>query len=143
ALKQSSTVLDQGDLPRAQTVLAGMKSSAEALHVTAQQFADRAADIEKLRESEAREVATHITKTYKAEQDAEKEMRDLQGKIADSSKQLEKANATRRELDVQLAVYHREVEIRADCKSHFAEGIFHSWDCWRLSFQDVFANRVT
>jgi DNA repair exonuclease SbcCD ATPase subunit len=52
-------------------------------------------------------------------------------------------SSTRRELDAQFAVYQQEVRIRADCKSRFAEGIFYSWDCWRLSFQDVFANRVT
>jgi chromosome segregation ATPase len=141
ALKQSATALDRGDLGKAQALLAGIKSSAETLRGTAGQFSKQAADSAKLREAEARDVTAQITKTYAAEQAADKEVRDLEPKIADLSKQLEKANATRRELDAQAAVYQQEVRMRQECKNHFADGIFWSGECWRLSFQDLFANR--
>lgn len=141
ALKQSATALDRGDLGKATTLLAGMKSSAETLRGTAEQFAKQAEATAKAREAEAREVTGQITKMHTAEQAADKEVRDLEAKIADLSKQLEKANATKRELDAQAAEYHQEVRLRQECKSRPLEGIFWSWDCWRLSFQDVFANR--
>jgi chromosome segregation ATPase len=141
ALKQSATALDRGDLGKATTLLAGMKSSAETLRGTAEQFAKQAEATAKLREAEARDMTTQITKIYAAEQAADKEVRNLEAGIADLSKQLEKANATKRELDAQAAVYYQEVRMRQECRSHFAEGIFWSGECWRLSFQDVFANR--
>jgi chromosome segregation ATPase len=141
ALRQSASALDRGDFGKAQALLGGIKSSAETLRVTAEQFSKQAAQAEKLREAEARDAAAQITNTHKAEQAADKEVRDLEAKMGDLSKQLDAANATRRALDAQAAIYYQEVDMRRQCKAHFAEGIFWSGQCWTLSFQDVFGGR--
>ncbi len=141
ALRQSATALEHGDAGKATALLAGIKSSAETLRGTAERFGKQAAEAEKLREAEARNATTRITETYQAEQAADKEVRELTAKIADLTIQLKAAETTRVALEAQAAVYRQEVRMRQDCKAHFAEGIFYSGECWRLSFEDVFANR--
>lgn len=142
ALKQSATALEQGDVRKAQALLAGIKSSAETLRGTAERFANQAAETEKLREAEARDVTTKITETYQAELAADKEVRNLQPKIADLTTQLEKANVTRNALEAQAVVYRRDQQMRQECKAHFAEGIFYSGECWRLAFTDPSGQRL-
>ncbi|MBK6973019.1 MAG: hypothetical protein IPH26_08730 [Sterolibacteriaceae bacterium] len=141
ALRQSATALEQGDAGKAQALLAGIKSSAEALRGTAERFGKQAAAAAEQREAEARAVTTKITETYQAEQAADKEIRELEAQIATLTVQLEAANTMRNALEAQAAVYRREVAMRNECKNQPLEGIFYSGECWRLSFEDVFANR--
>lgn len=142
ALRQSATALEQGDVRKAQALLAGIKSSAETLRGTAERFAKQAKETEKLREAEARDVTTKITETYQAEQAADKEVRDLQPKIADLTTQLEKANVTRNALEAQAVVYRRDQQMRQECKDHFMDGMFWSGECWRLAFTDPSGERL-
>lgn len=141
ALKQSATALEQGDPAKALGLLDSIRSSAETLRETAGRFAKQAAEAEKQREAEARGVAAKITETFQAEQAADKEVSALTAQIASLTVQLSAANTTRDMLATQAAIYRQEVQLRRECKDHFAEGIFWSGECWRLSFEDVFANR--
>lgn len=141
AMRQSATALEQGDSARAQALLNDVKASAEALRNTADGFRKQAAATADRREAEVRDLTTRITDTFQAEQAADREIQGLEGRIADLNAQLVKANATRDQLEAQAAVHRQEVKMRADCKAHFMEGIFYSTECWRLSFQDVFAHR--
>lgn len=141
ALKQSAAALEQGDANKGLGLLDSIKSSAETLRASAERFGKQAAAAEKQREAEARNVTTQITETYRAEQAADREVHELTAKIDDLSAQLKAANATRDTLEAQSVEYRREVQIRRECLSQPLEGMFYSWDCWRLSFQDVFANR--
>ena len=141
AMRQSATALEQGDTARAQALLNDVKASAEALRGTADGFRKQAAAGADRREAEARDVTTRITDTFQAEQAADREIQALEGRIADLNAQLVKANETRDQLEAQSAVHRQEVKMREECKAHFMEGIFYSTECWRLSFQDVFAHR--
>jgi DNA repair exonuclease SbcCD ATPase subunit len=141
ALKQSAAALEQGDANRGLGLLESIKASAETLRATAERFGKQAAEAEKQREAEARSVTTQITDTYRAEQAADKEVGELTAKINDLAAQLTAANATRDALAAQSAEYGREVQIRRECLAQPLEGMFYSWACWRLSFQDVFASR--
>lgn len=141
AMRQSATALEQGDAARAQALLNDVKASAEALRSTAEGFRKQAAAAADRREAEVRDLTTRITDTFQAEQAADREIQGLEGRIADLNAQLVQANATRDQLEAQAAVHRQEVKMRADCKAHFMEGIFYSTECWRLSFQDVFAHR--
>ena len=141
ALKQSAAALEQGDANRGLGLLESIKASAETLRATAERFGKQAAEAEKQREAEARSVTSQITDTYRAEQAADKEVGELTAKINDLAAQLTAANATRDALAAQSAEYGREVQIRRECLAQPLEGMFYSWACWRLSFQDVFASR--
>ena len=141
ALRQSSTALEQGDTARAQGLLSDIKGSAEALRNTAESFARQAGTAADRREAEAREVTTRITETFRAEEAADQEIKGLEARIADLNAQLVKANETRDQLEAQSAIHRQEVQMRQECKAHFWDGIFYSTECWRLSFQDVFAHR--
>ncbi len=141
ALKQSATALETGDRAKAIGLLDGIKSSAEALRETAERFRKQAAEAEKQREAEARGVVTKITETFQAEQAADRRVRELTGQIADLTTQLQAADVTRAALEAQAAEHREEVRIRQECLAQPLEGMFYSWACWRLSFQDVFAKR--
>jgi DNA repair exonuclease SbcCD ATPase subunit len=141
AMRQSSTALEQGDTARAQSLLNDIKGSAEALRNTAEGFAKQAGTAADRREAEARDVTTRITETFRAEQAADQEINGLEARIADLNAQLVKANATRDQLEAQSAIHRQEVQMRQECKAHFWDGIFYSTECWRLSFEDVFAHR--
>ena len=82
-----------------------------------------------------------IDETFRLEGESDRAVREQEARIADLDAQLAQAQAVRTGLDAQMAEYQREVQIRNECLAHPLEGIFYSWDCWRLSFQDVFANR--
>lgn len=141
ALKQSATALERGDTDKATALLASIKTAAENLHATAERFGKQAAATEKQREAEARAVVEQITQTFNAEQAAAREVNELTARIADSTAQLERANQVRAILEIQAEAYRREVQLRRECLAQPLQGMFYSWECWRLSFEDVFASR--
>lgn len=141
ALEESANALEQGNSAKALGLLDSIKSSAQTLHETAERFAKQAAEMEKQREAEARDVAATITETYQAEQAADREVNELKSQIVNLTEQLDAANVTRDKLAAEATVYRQEVQLRRECKDHFAEGMFWNWECWRLSFEDVFASR--
>jgi chromosome segregation ATPase len=141
ALRQSAAALQQGDAVKGKALLADIKSSAETLRGTAERFGKQAAAAADQREAEVRNVAAQITRTFQAEQAADKEVRELMAKVDDLAAQLGKADATRDALAAQAAEYQREVRKRQECKEHFWDGLFWSGECWRLGWADLTANR--
>lgn len=142
ALNQSSAALDRGDFARAQSLLAGIRSSAEALQGNAERFALQAKETDVRTEANARRTADLIAQTVQAEQAADREIQDLDGKIADSKVQIDRANQTRVDLENQMKVYQQEVAMRNECKSRFMDGLFWNTECWRLGWADLTQNRV-
>lgn len=141
ALNQSSAALDRGDVARAQTLLADVRSSAETLKGNAEHFEQQARASEERVEAEARRTADLATQTAQAAVAAENEVRGLEGKIAESRTKLEKANQTRVSLENQMRVYQEEVALRNECKAHFMDGLFWSGECWRLGWADLTSKR--
>lgn len=141
ALHQSEAALAAGNTARAQALLTDIHGAAEGLRRETETYVSRARSAADARQAEALSTVQQIDETFRLEGESDRAVREQEARIADLDAQLAQAEAVRVSLDAQMAEYQREVKIRAECKGQPLEGIFYSWDCWRLSFQDVFANR--
>jgi hypothetical protein len=141
ALKQSANALERGDTESATALLGGIKTAAQTLLATAEHYGRQAAESEKQREEEARAVIEQVTQTFRAEEAAGSQVRELTASVADLNAQLQAANQLRSMLETHAALYRQEVRMRQECRAQPLEGFFYSGECWRLSFADVFENR--
>ncbi len=141
ALHQSEAALAAGNTARAQALLTDIHGVADGLRRETETYVSRARSSADGRQAELLRTVQQIDETFRLEGESDRAVREQEARIADLDAQLAQAQAVRTGLDAQMAEYQREVQIRNECLAHPLEGIFYSWDCWRLSFQDVFANR--
>ena len=137
ALHRSEAALAAGDTTRAQALLGDIQGAAKALERETQDYVNRAREQADRRQAEALVTTQRIDELYQQELLADKTVREREARIAELDAQLAQNSAVRTRLDADMAEYMREVKIRAECKAQPLEGMFYSWECWRLSFADA------
>ena len=141
ALHQSEAALAAGNTSRAQALLTDIRSAADGLRQDTETYVNRARGAADRRQADVLRTVQEIDETFRLEGEADREMRDRQARIADLDVQLAEVARVRVALDARMAELRQEARTRDECRAHPLEGMFYSWECWRLSFADVFANR--